>query len=685
MGDRESDTHTASLAPASGIPRAGRSRLVRPLVIGLGAIVVLFAAYEVIERTLLGGVDPGVIYVLHLIRGLGGAAVAATIVAWLLIGDSPPLPATVAGRAWSEPVLPDRREIVTRYAEWFVRMRWVAVVVAAILALIATRATGLLAPAMLGPLLATIGVLAAANLVYPCLARDDRLWHAVLPLQVYVDLTLLTVMLHFSGGIENPLSELMFLHVIIGGVILTRRSCYSIAVAGGVLYALLVWSEWAGWIPHHRLHLHPHADGVVDPLSGNTLYVGSGSVLHAMILLLAAFFVSTIAERIRHGEHQVRLMADHAIAEHRLLDQALETTGTAVRVVDRDLRAALVNTRWKQWLGGADTHRPGRFDQIDGPECPARKTLRDGTTRVTRIELPDVSGLAPGLAAPFGERRVIQLTTASLGGDTDAVEQVVELAQDITDQQRRQEQMIRADRLAAVGELAGHVAHEVNNPTAIINAKARLLLSDHRADLSDKTAGELAKIVDLSDRVARIAQGLLSYCRPSPATRTTLDIRAPIRKALSLVEQRARTLGVAIDQRLDGTVPPVRANVGEMEQVFLNLLLNAMDAMESGDTLRVATSVDSTPLGDGSPALLVRVSDTGRGIDPNVLARIFDPFFTTKRDGKGTGLGLSICQGIIKSHGGSIDVDSLPGRGTSVTIRLPGMEMSHPREDSTNA
>ncbi|MBI1987351.1 MAG: hypothetical protein HYS70_03255 [Nitrospinae bacterium] len=156
------------------------------------------------------------------------------------------------------------------------------------------------------------------------------------------------------------------------------------------------------------------------------------------------------------------------------------------------------------------------------------------------------------------------------------------MVQEITEQKQIQAQILQAGKMAAVGELAGQVAHEVNNPIAILGAKARLLLLDHRDGMSAKTAQELAKIINLSDRVARIAQGLLTYCRPSAAMRTPLDVRIPIRKALSMVEHRARMAGVQLEEHLSDPVPLIKANGNEIEQVFLNLFLNALDAMPQG-------------------------------------------------------------------------------------------------------
>jgi signal transduction histidine kinase len=186
------------------------------------------------------------------------------------------------------------------------------------------------------------------------------------------------------------------------------------------------------------------------------------------------------------------------------------------------------------------------------------------------------------------------------------------------------------------------------------------------------------KIAELSDRVARIAQGLLSYCRPAPGARQPLDVRLPARRALAYIDARARTAGVRIDDALPDELPSVRANAAELEQVFLNLFINALDAMPTGGTLSVAgrtdrASAELQPRGGSVTAgdiVILEVADTGSGLDASIRERVFEPFLTTK-GGRGTGLGLSICQGLVRSHGGEIRIDNDPVRGARVTLLLP--------------
>ena len=296
----------------------------------------------------------------------------------------------------------------------------------------------------------------------------------------------------------------------------------------------------------------------------------------------------------------------------------------------------------------------------------------------------DSTNCPPRLLQSCDGQRVFQVTTAPLLDLDQKIVQVVELAQDITAQKKAQARMLHAGKLAAVGELAGQVAHEVNNPISIITAKASLLLSDHANDMSAKVAQELAKITELALRVARIAQGLLSYCRPSAATRTRLDLRVPIRKSVAAVDELARRAGVRIEDQLADALPLVKANPHELEQVFLNLLLNALDAMPKGGWLNISRVPGEVRLSDGRPALAIVVADTGCGIPDDIRDKIFEPFFTTKKEGRGTGLGLSICLGIVRGHDGELDIDSKVWQGTRVTIKLP-IDAPLVREDHRHA
>ncbi len=650
---------------------ATRRSVALALVLALTAVALIFIVYEIVEKTWLANTDMQILHRLHIARGIGSSVVAAVLVGWIIIRNAPPLLASAATEEeWAEQALVGVQKPEVNYADWFIRMRWIAVVVAATFVITCVRIVELLPGTVLWPLLLTLGVLAGSNVCYMIVSARGVWNRWFLQVQIYGDLVVLTVLLHFSGGIENPLSVIMLLHVIIGGIILARWQCYLVAVVGSILFGLLALAEAAHVVEHYTLQIIPHvaSDEQIQHAAHEPLYVSVRVVLQSSLLFLAAYFVTAVADRLRMHEVQLKHMATRALAESQLLERSLDTTGAALRVLGPDLRPRWSNTRWQAWFGGRGSGS-SMIKRLDGAESAAQRTFRDGRTRQTELGADETAPCGAG--EPGGDARFFQITTAPLRDPAGGVHQVVELAQDITEQKRTQSQLIRAGQLAAVGELAGQVAHEVNNPIAIIGAKSRLALSDQRDEMSDSIAEEFGKIIDLSDRVARIAQGLLSYCRPSGAARTPLDIRVPVRTALAMIEQPANSTGVRMLTDLPDDLPPVHANQQEMEQVFLNLLLNCLDAMPSGGAITITARHELRP-GSRGGAVTVVVEDTGCGVPLSARDHVFRPFFTTKKLGRGTGLGLSICQGLIESHGGKITLTSQEGEGTQVTVTLPG-------------
>lgn len=650
-----------------------RRRLARALGVALAATLVIFGGWELIERTWPGGWSEPARHWLHLVRGISSALLVTALAGWMILTTSPgilQLPPTLRPTPLQSGVTDGER--IRSYARWFIAMRWIAVLLAAILVFISVQVLEWLPQAVWWPLVCTVGVLVGTNVLYMILLPWRRTAPLLLLVQGYVDLVILTFLLHFSGGIENPVCTMMIFHVIIGGILLSRAQCFGIAAAASLLFATLAFAEWSGVSAHHTLEVLPHVEahhGARIHPAFNTLYVVSGSILQASVLFLTAYFVTTLAKRLRDNERQLVAMADRALADQQLLERALETTGAGLRVLDRELRPYWSSHHWDQWFVCRSNEVCPGCAVLQDDASPARQCLEDGRVRMTEIVLEATNAPARLLPAGGGQR-VLHVTTAPLLDANGAIAQVVELAQDITEQKQTHARMLHAGKLAAVGELAGQVAHEVNNPISVISGKASLLLSDHAAELTPKVAQELTKITELARRVARIAQGLLAYCRPSAATRVRLDLHAPIRKCLAAVEEPAKRGAIRIEDQITDPLPVVKANPLEVEQVFLNLFTNAVDAMPKGGWLTVSRSTDAA-FPDGRPAVAIVVADTGCGIPDEIRSRIFEPFFTTKQDGRGTGLGLSICLGIVRGHGGEIEVQSKRWQGTCVTIKLP--------------
>ncbi|MFN2165916.1 MAG: sensor histidine kinase, partial [Anaerolineae bacterium] len=224
-----------------------------------------------------------------------------------------------------------------------------------------------------------------------------------------------------------------------------------------------------------------------------------------------------------------------------------------------------------------------------------------------------------------------------------------------------QAQLIQAEKLAALGELAAGIAHEINNPLHILQAYLEYI--EARAEPGAAVLELLEPMSAALDNVGRLAQQLRDFSRPASGQWHLLDLNAAIGSVLRLVNKELSNCQIVVRESLAGYLPQVRGDVRQLEQVFLNLILNARDAMPGGGDLFIETRADTD-------TVYATVRDTGTGVREEDLGRIFEPYFTTKED-RGTGLGLAICQRVVVQHGGKITVRSELGKGATFTVHLP--------------
>jgi len=275
------------------------------------------------------------------------------------------------------------------------------------------------------------------------------------------------------------------------------------------------------------------------------------------------------------------------------------------------------------------------------------------------------------LTTRAGEQRTVNIAVAPLmSRDFVSVGRII-LVDDITERVSLEAQLTQADKLSSIGLLAAGVAHEINTPLAVISSYAQMLSKQLKGDV--RLGPVLEKITQQSFRAAEIANGLLNFSRTSTTEFRETNLNQVIHDTLSLLEHQFRTARIIVELDLAEDLPVIHGNAGKLQQVFLNLLLNAKDAMHEGGRLRIETLVN------GHVEALI--SDTGSGIAPEHLKRIYDPFFTTKTtpkpgDRRGTGLGLSVSYGIIQEHAGKIHVESAIGAGTTFHLEFPPLRKS---------
>jgi two-component system, NtrC family, sensor kinase len=285
------------------------------------------------------------------------------------------------------------------------------------------------------------------------------------------------------------------------------------------------------------------------------------------------------------------------------------------------------------------------------------------------------------LARSFNDMRErLRLAQAENAQFTHRLEAMVE---DRTAQLKAaQKKLLQADRLASLGQLAASVAHEINNPiSGVLNLS---MLLQRIVDRADQVPPErlpefrryLSQVVTETSRVGRIVADLLAFSRRARRPDTLASIKEIVENTVTLVRHKLELGGVHLALDLGADVPPLRCDPSQVQQVVMNLVLNAAEATPPGGTVSASTGVES-----GTGRLVLEVADTGAGIPPEIVDKIFDPFFTTKEEGKGVGLGLAVVYGIVQSYNGEIEVRSTVGAGTTFRVLLP-LERAAPAGDT---
>ncbi len=255
----------------------------------------------------------------------------------------------------------------------------------------------------------------------------------------------------------------------------------------------------------------------------------------------------------------------------------------------------------------------------------------------------------------------VSVTVFPIKDSTGEIIGLSRFVRDITERKRNEEQLRKTEQLAELGTLATGLAHEIGTPMNVIQGRAEYMM-ERTSD--DPTKKGLQTIVTQVERITKLMTQLMAFARRGPSKRRMLHLRDTIDEALEFFQERFTQHRTMVELVCDENCPPVLADPDQMSQVLINLIVNAIHAMPDGGTIRLGL----TPT---DKEAVLTVTDTGKGIAKDHVSKIFDAFFTTKEAGKGTGLGLSVVKGIIDEHGGSIAVESEPGRGTTFTIHLP--------------
>jgi PAS domain S-box-containing protein len=492
------------------------------------------------------------------------------------------------------------------------------------------------APGLLNGVLASFAAYGVVLLVAGW-TRPDVVIRWNLPVLALDVLFALTV-IHLSGGVRSVFFLAFYVISALQAYYYGTRHGVLVALVTTALYLAVIW---------------PTADATR----------AADIVLRCGFLLLTTVGLGVLGRLQAEERREITALNEELRARDRFVRDMLASTQDGVVVLDAQRRVSTWNRAMERISGTPAEAALGR------PPAAVARWLGEGRLAAEvgavyagaqeRFLLARVEG-----ATAAGESRLLDVKGSAVRGPDGAFHGTTLFVEDVTAREALERSLRQTERLAGLGTLAAGLAHEVNNPIGVIVARVELLLEDAGAlGLSREVRDDLQVIRNHARRVARITQGLLTFASQRGGDREAVDLNQVVGDTLALFETQARLEGVALRTQLAPALPPVPGDTVLLGQVVFDLLANAREALAGrGGTIEIETA--SEPKG---VRLVVR--DSGSGIAPEHLSRIFEPFFTTRPDG--AGLGLAVCYGIVRDHGGRIDVESQPGAGTTVVVRLP--------------
>lgn len=350
------------------------------------------------------------------------------------------------------------------------------------------------------------------------------------------------------------------------------------------------------------------------------------------------------------------------LMEKERLDIIVNGIGAGLALVRSDFTISWINPTLESWLDQFELNLPC-YVLFSGEEEPCQDCpIINPSQPIESNEIHRVIGKS-------GEKKIFRHRIYPLTQTVDSDDQYLIVMEDITEQQEMEEKLIQTDKLSALGLMASSFAHEVNNPLATINVYAEDLLdrlAEEKEELvqSDEMEKYLRIIKENTERCKNITRNLLNFSRKTEWIKKKIDVNEVVHNSIALIHYTFSRKNIDLELKLVPNLPPLMGDGLKLMQVMVNIIQNAVDAMENGGNLLVASSLEKDSIG-----LLVK--DTGCGMSEETIGKVFDPFYTTKPVGKGTGLGLSVCYGIIQQFGGEIHIKSEIGKGTEVKILLP--------------
>ncbi len=583
------------------------------------------------------------------------------------------------------------RRVLIEQLKWLIKLRWLAV--------IGVVATGLMCTYVFPVLSSTTPVYTSAAVLFLCnigyllvlsnQQAEPKSTDKVLGLiQVEADLIILTVLIHFSGGIMNPFVLCYVFHIIIATIILPKTLSFCVGISAITMYGLMAVGEMNGW---PWIHHHPLLLSSTGALWQNPVYVLGAFVAFVAMTVLTQHLTRTIIARMTAKELEAARNQD-------VLSAVIKAVGEGLVFITNTGKVAICNPAAQQWLDNPDA-KDENSDAVSSRRAPKvdgslEKWKLEDFPRALENHVKELIGVTTDKAdtikfnlSNMSERYIDAKCCPVVDVDGDRLGFVI-VGQDLTTHKKLEQdlmerteetaeinemlklsriEMAQREKMVAIGQMATGIAHEIGNPLASLSSVVQYL---QRKLTGDDQKQQLDMMTQQVDRISIILKRMLRLSRPATSEYKWTDINGIIKGTLTLIKFDKRARSVDVVSTLDDKLPMVWLNPLHIEQILLNITINALDAIKAkqGDDEHRRLEIESE-FNDGM--IEIRITDSGIGMEQEVCRKAFESFFTTKEIGKGTGLGLYISYNLVTEIDGTINLDSEVGKGTTVTIRLP--------------
>ena len=547
-----------------------------------------------------------------------------------------------------------QREDTVQLLQWLVFLR----VVVSTFILITTLLIQL--PATLVSLYLLVSVNVLVNLLVAFFVPRQRSLRFPTQFLIYWDIVFVTMLIFVSGGIESPFSFMYILSLIYAGLLLQTRGAVAASILCVMAYASVMMLQF-----QHLLPAFVFVPSATIESTVRAREIFFKVLINGIGFFIAAFLSNFIAEQLRRTGAQLAEKQDDLEALRTLNQNIVRSVVIGLVTVDPGHLITFVNPTAERILGlpaGQMTNRSfiELFPALNRAFVPGEEDLSyEGRTR-KRWECT--------WKREDGELLHLGFSVSELRDTGDQTIGWIILFQDLSALKRMEQNIKRADLLATVGKLAAGIAHEIRNPMASISGSIQVLASELDLDRVNRSLMEI--VIRETDRLNRLISDFLDFARPAQVNPEIIDLNLLLDETIEMVRHSTPgELEIAFHCDFEPDVF-IRADSGQLRQLFLNLLLNAVQAMRRGGRVEVSSRQVAAPEGQGDDGgVQIEIADTGKGMKEEELESIFSPFFTTKE--AGTGLGLTVAYRIVENHGGRISVSSESGRGTRFTVVLP--------------